>query len=188
MILLMVTGLFVSGQSLSLLVGFNWSFPSPLTWGALILTGTYTLRRKYHWVGNGRPFTLFEAYYLSLMTALGGGWFYEILRGIPYWIMSGYAQWNWANFNTTKIFFFDFQIFALPIVLHLLTKRFSYKMSKEMLILIGSVVVFYLLGLRIAPFYHRLGSLAGNTFYSWIMRLPMALMLYTMLDEVRKYN
>jgi hypothetical protein len=118
------------------------------------------------------------------MTALGGGWMYEVLRGYPYWIMSGYADWNWGNFNITKTFFWDFQVLAFPIVLHLLRKRWRYEPSQEMLILIGSVVVFYLLGLRIAPFYHQLGSLAGNTYYSWIMRLPMALMLYTMLDEV----
>lgn len=184
MILLIVTGLFVSGQSLILLVGFKWSFPSPFTWGALILAGTYNLCQKH----EGRLFTVFEAFYLSFMTSIAGGFLYEILRGIPYWIISGYAQWNWANFNTTKILFFDFQVFTFPIVIYLLQRKFSYRMSKEMVILIGSVVVFYLLGLRIAPFYHRLGSLAGNTFYSWIMRLPMALLLYCMLDEVRKYE
>lgn len=171
-----------AGESLINLVGFRWSFPSPITWGILTLAGTYNLVKKR----GGGVFTTFEAYYLSFMTALAGGWLYEILRGIPYWILSGYAPWNWYKFNPTKVFLFGFQIFAFPIVMHLLIKKWNYKMSREMLILIGSVVVFYLLGFKIAPFYHQLGSYAGNSFYSWIMRLPMALLLYTILDEVRK--
>jgi hypothetical protein len=45
-LMMIVTGLFGSGQSLVSLVGFKWSFPSPLTWGFLILAGTANLMKK----------------------------------------------------------------------------------------------------------------------------------------------
>jgi hypothetical protein len=164
------------GKTLFPLVYFHWSFPSPVEWGLFIIGATVNL----HVI---KKIPVFESYYLSFLSCLGGGWVYEILYGIPYWVRSGFSSWNWIKFNLSKVFFFEFQIFCLPIVSYLIYKNYLYEPEyfkrARVFIFIVSVVCFYIFGLRIAPYFHRLGQTIGDTgYYAWILRVPMILILY----------
>lgn len=177
--LLMVTGyLLVTGESMYPLVGFRWSFPSPLQWGILTLVGTFMLMKK------GIP--PFDAYYISFMSSLAGGWVFEILYGLPYWIKSGFASWNAFNLNIYKVFIVDFQVLSVPIILYLIHNRFKYVVSTKLKAISIGALVFYLIGPSIAPFFHRMGNLGGNTMYSWVLRIPIGVVIYVMLSEVEK--
>ncbi len=171
-------GLLFRGDSLNKLVGFQWSFPSPLEWGALIILLTQSLESK--------KIGIFESYYLALLTAIGGGFIYEVLKNIPYWIESGFAQWNWLNFSPVKIFFIDFQAFTLPIVYYLLRTEYNFRIKESWKILSVLVLGFYLFGFEIAPFFHRMGNFGGNGVYGWVMRIPVAILFYVMINGVEK--
>ncbi len=170
--------LLFTGESLMKLVGFTWSFPSPLQWGFLVLLLTRSLEKK----GVG----IFESYYLALLTGIGGGFIWEVLYGLPYWIESGFAYWNFVNFSPVKIFFIDFQVFALPIVYYSLRKRFNFRIKESWKILSVLVAGFYLFGFEIAPFFHRMGNYGGNGVYGWVLRIPVVILLYVMVNGVEK--
>jgi len=171
-------GMMLRGLSLNGLVGFRWSFPSPIQWGILIIAGSETLERK--------GIDIFESFYLSLLAGIGGGCIYEILRGIPYWIRSDFAPWNLFNTSLTKVFLVDFQVLCLPILFGILRSRFNYRVSRGTMILLAPVLFFYMFGIQIEPFYHHLGNFGGNGVYAWVMRLPVAVILYQILSEVEK--
>lgn len=168
-------GLMLDGQTLNALVGFRWSFPSPIQWGLLIIAGSLMLQRKI---------PVFDAFYLSFMAGLGGGWIYEILYGIPYWIRSGFASWNVFNARLIKVFFIDFQILSIPVFIWILRDRFNYRLSSRLKAILPVVVSFYLLGIQLAPSFHRLGNFGGNGVYGWVLRIPVAGFLYLVLSEV----
>lgn len=167
--------LMLDGQLLIRLVGMRWSFPSPIEWGILIIAGSWILQKKI---------PIFDAYYLSFMAGIGGGWIYEILYGIPYWIKSGFAQWNVFNARLVKVFFIDFQVFCIPILFFILRERFNYRFSNKLKYLSVLVISFYLFGFQIAPFFHRMGNFGGNGFYGWVLRIPVVVFLYLVLSEV----
>jgi hypothetical protein len=169
-------GLMVTGQTLNSLVYFHWSYPSPIEWGFFILASTVMLMRK--------KLSVFESYYLSFLACLGGGWIYEILYGLPYWFNSGFSSWNWIKFNPVKVFFFEYQIFCIPIIWILI--RGKYRFRRGFFILALGVVLFYLKGLQIAPYFHRLGQTIGGTgFYAWVLRVPVIILLFYWLSGVQ---
>ncbi len=177
-LLIVSCGLLVQGDSMAPLVGFRWSFPSPLQWGILTLVGTFILIEK-----GVQPF---DAYYISFMSSLAGGWVFEILYGLPYWIKSGFATWNAFNFNIYKVFIVDFQVLSIPIILYLIHSRFKYVVSTKLKAVSIGALVFYLVGPSIAPFFHRMGTLGGNSMYAWVLRIPIGVAIYVMLSEVEK--
>jgi hypothetical protein len=177
-----VIGLFIQGESLSKLVYINWSFPSPIVWGLLILAITF----KLHWI---EKLPVFDSYFFSLLTALGGGWLYEILYGFPYWVRSGFANWNWIKFNPNfKVFFFEYQIFCIPLVFYFIFKNYNLKLNPRGFVFLGlGVIAFYIFGLQIAPIFHRMGHPLGRAgVYAWILRIPMAGLLYYLVSGVTK--
>jgi hypothetical protein len=182
--LLTVIILLFDGKSLVKLVHINWSYPSPIIWGIMVLFLTYSL----HWI---KKISIYESYFFSLMGALGSGWLYEILYGFPYWIRSGFASWNWIKWNPNfKVFLFEYQIFSLPIVFYLITRDYSIKIDKiKFYVLSIGAVVWHLLGFYIAPIFHKFGQTIGNTgYYAWVLRIPVALMIGYLINGVEKYE
>jgi len=167
----------IFGTDMEPIVGFRWSFPSPIEWSIFVILCTRLLTRK------GLP--IFESYYLSLLMGLGGGWLYEILYGIPYWIQSEFAPWNWLKFNAVKIFFIEFQVLAIPLVLYILYNKYNYTAPNNLNKLIPGVLVWHFSNFWVSPFLHRLGSWRGNTFYSWVLRIPVMILLYKILEGVK---
>jgi len=176
---LLVSGyLLFTGGSLDSIVYFKWSFPSPIQWSILTLLLVDKLTKK--------GIHLFEAYYISLLTSLGGGWLWEILYGLPFWIKSNFASWNWYKYNPYKVFFFEFQIFCIPLVYLILRENFRFRKDRIGPLWLSPILVnFYLLGPVISPFFHKLGNLGGNTYWSWIIRIPTILVLYYWIDGVK---
>lgn len=177
MLMSIVLKLLITGASLTQLVLFKWSFPSPLQWGFLTLIGTYVLIEK--------EVEVFDSYYISFMMSLAGGWVFEILYGLPFWIKSGFASWNVLNVNYNKVFFVDFQVLSVFIISYLIYSRFRYKVSKEVVYLSVVTLVWYLAGPYIAPFYHRMGNFGGNSMYAWVLRVPIGILIYRVLTELK---
>ncbi len=165
----------LTGQSLTVLVGFRWSFPSPIEWGLFVISGFLVLQRKI---------PIFESYYLSLLAGIGGGCIYEILNGIPYWIRQGFGPWNAFNVSLYKVFLVDFQVLALPVLFWILGERFNYRISNKLKFVLAGTISFYMFKAQIAPFFHQMGNFGGNGMWGWVMRIPVAVFLYLVLLEV----
>ena len=163
---------------LSRLFGFKWSFASPIEWSIFVIATTLMLRK--------RNLPTFDAYYLSLLAGLGGGWLYEILYGIPIWIKLDFAFWNWLKVNAVKIFFIEFQVLSIPIILYILYTRYSYKPKNSLKYYIVGVTLWHFSNFWIAPYLHSLGTFKGNTLYAWLLRVPMMILLYKLLEGVDK--
>ena len=157
------------------LTGIQWSFPSPISWGFFIILNTVTLHRKI---------PLFTRYYFSFLTALGGGWFYEILYGIPYWVQGGCLHWNWLKINAVKVFFIEFQVLCFPILTYFIYNKYRYKKNRWLNASILLVLFFYLMGPDIAPYFYRMGSFFAANAYSWVLRIPVQIMLSLILSGV----
>ena len=166
-------GLYLGGFNMMFLAGINWSAPSPIEWGTLIIAITAIL--------YARNIPIFEASYLSLLAALSGGWIYEISYSIPHWVNSGFAPWNWLKINAIKVFFIEFQVLCLPILLYLIKTTKTYKTSKLLLPAIIGATLFYGFGLSIAPLIHKLGTTA----YMWTLRVPTQITLFLLLYGIQ---
>ena len=154
------------------LFGFNWSIPSPVEWSLLVIFSSMQLYVK------GIP--LFKSYYLSLITATGGGWLYEIMYGMPFWVKSGFAHWNLFKLNANKVLYFEFQVICLPLILYLL-RDMKYERSRYMVPAIIVAAAFYLGNIQIAPYIHRISKYA----FSWVLRIPAIIVLYMLLNGVQ---
>ena len=157
------------------LAGIHWSFPSPITWGFFIILNTFFLQRKI---------PLFDSYYFSFLAALGGGWLYEILYGIPYWVRGGCLPWNWLKINAVKVFFIEFQVLCIPILTYFIYSEYRYKKNRWLNASILLVLVFYMMGPDIAPYFYGMGTFFGANAYSWVFRLPVQIMLSIILSGV----
>lgn len=163
-------GLYIKYDNMDLLVGIKWSAPSPIEWGSLIALGSITLSLR-----EIEPFT---AYYLSFIAAMGGGWLYEC----PGWIIGGFWPMAFFKINAIKVFFIEFQLFCLPILLYLVLRTKRYEQQFLIVPLIVLAVTFYALSpwLKIA-----LPPYIGDHGYRWIVRLPVISMLYVFLYGVK---
>lgn len=156
------------------LLGFRWSIPSPIEWSLLVI---FSSMRLY-----GKGLDLFKAYYIALLTALGGGWLYEILYGMPFWVESGFAHWNLFKLNANKVLYFEFQVISLPLVLYLLT-QVAYRRHRLAIPMLLGAVMFYLGNHNIRPIISHIG---GNYSFLWVLRVPMILFLWLLLEGVQK--
>jgi hypothetical protein len=175
--------LLFNGKSLFRLTRIHWSFPSPITWGIMILVLTY----KLHWL---KRIPIFDSYYYSFLGALGSGWLYEILYGFPYWVKSGFASWNWLKWNPNfKVFLFEYQIFVLPLLFFIIYKNYRIKVNpKIFLFLAFFACIWGIFGLQIAPFFHKMGQLpiGKSGVYQWVLRIPVALLISYLINGVEK--
>jgi len=170
-------GLMAFWTDLSPIVGFRWSFPSPVEWSLFVLICTRSLMIR----GLG----VFNSYYLSLLMGLGGGWMYEILYGIPYWIRVGGGPWNWYKYNAVKIFLIEFQVFCIPLAIYILINRYDYHFPKYIKPLTLCVILWHMSNFWTAPFFHTMGVFRGNSMYSWVLRVPVMILLGAILRGVK---
>lgn len=154
------------------LFGFKWSVPSPVEWSIMVIALTYLLYQK--------EVSIFKSYYLSLITAIGGGWIWEISHGFPFWVRSGFAHWNMFKLNAVKVFYFEFQVICLPIVLYIL-RDMKYKRNKYLIPAIIGAAIFYLGNIQIAPYVNRI----NYYLFSWVLRVPTIIVLYLLLNGVQ---
>lgn len=166
------TILWRSGLNMEPLLGFKWHMASPMEWGTFIMVGTSMLHR--------RGLAIYDSYYLSFMAGLGGGWGYEILYGIPYWVQSGFAYWNMFKVNAAKVFFVEYQVISLPLLAYFLSEK-RHRWRPILYVLTPLAVIFYWFGPTIMiPF-----SQATNPWaYSWILRIPTMIVLFFVLQGV----
>ena len=163
-------GLYIRFDNMYWLAGIKWSAPSPIEWGVLILAGAFTL--------VSRRIDPFTSFYMAFIAAMGGGWLYES----PGWIIGGFWPMAFFKINAIKVFFIEFQLFCLPILLYLVSKTKKYEQHFLMVPLIVLAVAFYAL----SPWLKTvLPSYIGAHGYRWIVRLPIISMLYTFLYGVK---
>ena len=168
------TILWKSGIDMEIFLGFSWHFASPMEWGALIIGSSFMLYR--------RGFDIFESYYLSLLAGMGGGWVYEILFGIPYWVESGFAHWNIFKANAVKVLFFEFQVVCVPLLLYIIWSTKRFRRPRLLVPLIILSLVFYLSGLPTMIWMSQMFN--NRQLYSWFVRMPTILTLFTLLYGV----
>ena len=161
--------LYLLYDDMSLLAGIHWSAPSPIEWGILILAGTILLHHN--------SVKIFEAYYMAVITAMGGGWLYEFIPTLFY----RFNPLVFLKVNAVKVFFIEFQLFSLPIVAWIIYRTKEYKPHK----LLGPIILFT------APFYAAnpliIQWVQANMIlsYRWWVRLPAILFLFTVLAGVK---
>jgi len=156
----------LTDNTLNHLFGISWTYPAPIEWGTYTLAA-YTLLRR-------RGIPGFEAIYLSLITALAGGWIYEI----PRWINVG-DYWGILNPNAAKVYFIRFQILCVPIAAAILQHRTRYTPPRHW----GTAAALYL-GFSILIATTRLPRYMDRIIdrsWCWIARVPTQLaILYTL--------
>ena len=162
--------LWISGLNMKPLLGFNWSIASPIEWGTFILVGASMLYR--------RGLTIYDSYYLVFMAGLGGGWLYEAMYFIPYWVRSGFAYWNIFKVNAAKVFFVDYQVISLPILAYFLSNK-KYRWRPIVYILTPLAALFYWFGPDIIKPFNQATNPSA---YSWILRIPTMLVLFFVLE------
>lgn len=150
-------GLYLKGQDMSLLVGIHWSTPSPIEWGILILAITVLL--------YSREIPVFESYYLAFITALSGGWLYEF---IPLLFQENFRPMVFFKVNAVKVFFIEFQLFCLPILLYIIKTTKQYQRNRLLLPTGLLFLAFSALNQTIIQYVQT------NLIYSyrWYVRLP----------------
>jgi hypothetical protein len=161
------------GKTLESLVDFPWSYPSPVQWSLLIILGYDILRRK--------GYDPFSSFFYASMTALGGGWLWELFYQIPFWVRSEFSSWIPVNMGVNKVFLVDFHIFALPLVF----RELRVKIDAKFLVLIIALWTSYLILPDYAINFHRMGMIGANTVWSWVIRIPTILFLILILRSVK---
>lgn len=147
----------LTGNNLKQLFGITWTYPAPIEWGTQILSA-YTILRRRHIPG-------FEAMYLSVITALAGGWIYEI----PRWINTG-NLWGILNPNITKVFFIRYQIICIPIAAWVIRNRTQYKPPRY-----TAITLILYLAFNLAAAYTRLPRIMDRSIersWCWFARVP----------------
>lgn len=152
--------------------GFKWSLPSPIQWSIFTILNTVMLRKK--------NYPIYTAYYYAFMTALAGGWIYEIFYGIPYWVRSGFAAWNWMKINAAKVFFIEFQVLAIPIVWYNI--RNSYRRNKYLWFSVFLALIFYMANIQIRPILYPY----NRYLFKWVLRIPAAIFLTLWLQGAKQ--
>lgn len=168
------TILWKSGLNMEPLLGFRWHLASPMEWGAFILLTSTVL----YW----RGLRIFDAYYLCFMAGLGGGWLYEILYGIPYWVQSGFAYWNIFKVNAAKVFFIEYQVISLPLLWYFLQEKHYAPRP-----LLGGLFLLMFLFYWFGPTHIMIpfNQLTNPNAYGWLLRIPCMIFLGYVLMGVK---
>lgn len=160
----------LNGWNFKPFFGFRWSVPSPIEWSLLIITLTIKL---YH-----RGIAIFPAYYLSLITALGGGWLYEF---IPLLFQGHFNALVFFKANAVKVFFFEFQLLCLPILVYIIKTTKQYQQSR-LLIPAG---LFFLVYSVLTPVLNQFVRTNLLYTYGWYIRLPAILFLFILVNGIK---
>jgi len=161
--------LYLQGNDMTNLAGISWSAPSPIEWGLFICASYFILFIR------GIP--SFEAFYLSFITAMGGGWLYEFSP----LLVNGFKWRVFFKVNAVKVFFMEFQIFCLPILVFIIYKTKEYKHHWTLKITGPLLVLFYGLNKQVIAFVQQ------NLLYSyrWWVRLPAILFLFSVIYGIK---
>lgn len=161
-------GLNSIGADMSFLAGIHWSAPSPIEWGIMIVVLTGVLKQRI---------PLFEAFYLSFITVMGGAWIYEFLPLL-------FHDFSWMVFfkvNAIKVFFMEFQIFCLPIVAYIIASTKEYKKQR---LLLPSLILFVAWS-AFRPTIEHYVRQAMFMNYKWVIRIPAIIFLSLWLYGIK---
>lgn len=156
-------------DDLILIAGIHWSTPSPIEWGVLIIASTILLYK--------RGFSFFIAYYIAFITAMAGGWLYEF---VPL-IVNNFNLMIFFKVNAVKVFFIEFQVLCVPILLYFFRYKVDYY-SNRYLLPVGVFTTFFYSIKPIIEYYVRQFYIYS---YRWYIRVPMILFLYLLIDGIR---
>src|SRR4030043_268205 len=166
----MAIGLYLMYDDMIFLAGIHWSAPSPIEWGSFIILGVLTLNR------HGIDF--FEAFYMAFLAAMSGGWLYEA----PNWVINGFWPMAFFKVNAVKVFFMEFQVFCLPILLYIVHTTKKYEQHRLILPLIAFAFLFYGFASELRAFLPTYIGLYG---YRWVVRVPVILVLSAYLYGIK---
>ena len=161
--------LYLKGRDMTELAGISWSPPSPIEWGLFIGVSYMILYSR------GMP--SFEAFYLSFLAAMGGGWIYEFSP----LLVNGFKWFVFFKVNAVKVFFMEFQVFCLPILAAIIYKTKVYEPHWTLKISGLVAVLFYGFNQQVISFVQR------NLLYSyrWWVRLPAIFFLLSVIYGVK---
>lgn len=168
-VVFVATALRIQNLDMSLFSGIHWSAPSPIEWG-LLITSSYLMLYS-------RNIPSFESFYIAFITAMGGGWLYEF---IPL-LFHGFNWFVFFKINAVKVFFMEFQVFCLPIIVYLIWKTKTYEPSK-LLIPVGILTGFFYAIKPIIEHYVRIYLFYS---YNWVIRVPAIIFLFIMLSGIK---
>ena len=162
--------LYLNNSDMSSLAGIVWSAPSPIEWGTVIIAITGLL--------HSREIPIFEAYYLAFITALSGGWLYEFT---PLLFQSNFNYFVFFKINAVKVFFIEFQLFCLPILVYLIKTTKQYQQSRLLIPAGLFLLAFSALNQYVIQWVQ------ANLLYSykWYVRLPAILFLFTLVYGIK---
>ena len=161
--------LYLQGLDMTHLSGISWSPPSPIEWGLLIILSYLVL------FSRGVP--SFEAFYLSFLAAMGGGWLYEFSP----LLVDGFNWFVFFKVNAVKVFFVEFQVLCLPILTAIIYKTKEYEPHWSLKITAPAALLFYGLNQQIIAFAQQ------NLLYSyrWWVRLPAIFFLMSVIIGIK---
>jgi len=162
-------GLYYLYDDLTLLAGIHWSPPSPIEWGVFIAVSVPMLYR--------RGIKFLDSFYLCFISAMAGGWLYEF---VPL-IASGFNFMVFFKVNAVKVFFIEFQVLCVPIMLYLIKTKYEYHQNRWLLPVGVLSAFFYSTKLIIEHFVRQFYIYS----WRWYIRVPAILFLFVLLDCVR---
>lgn len=161
--------IYLRADDMTSLIGIHWSSPSPIEWGLFITVSTVMLML--------RNINVFEAYYVSFISALAGGWLYEFF----FLIFTGFDWFVFFKVNAVKVFFVEYQVLCVPILLSLLRYRFEYSCSRLLLPVGVLTAVFYAVKPTIEHFVRQFYMYS----YRWYIRIPMIVFLFVLMEGIK---
>jgi len=162
-------GLYYLYDDLTLLAGIHWSPPSPIEWGIFIAVSVPMLYR--------RGIKFLDSFYLCFITAMGGGWLYEF---VPL-LVSGFDFLVFFKVNAVKVFFIEFQVICVPVMLYLIKTKYRYYPNRLLLPLGVFTAFFYAVKPIIEHFVRQFYIYS----YRWYIRVPAILFLFVLLEGIR---
>ena len=166
----MALGLHLKGFDMQHLAGIHWSAPSPIEWGSLIvaITGIF----------YNREIPIFESFYLAFITAMGGGWLYEFT---PLLFQGNFNYFVFFKINAVKVFFMEFQLLCIPILVYLIKNRYRYTANRFLAPTGAILLLFSALNKYVIQWVQT--NLIHS--YKWYVRLPAILFLFTLAYGIK---
>ena len=162
------TALYFTQDSMGDIFGINWSAPSPIEWGAFVIIASLML--------YSHGLEMFDAYYLAFITAMAGGWLYEFIPTL----FHGFYYFYFFKINAVKVFFMEFQVLCLPLLLWVVSEHYVYRINKLLPVTIAVFLLFCNFNQGIMAYFRA----TLNYSYRWWVRLPAITMLLTYLKGV----
>ena len=123
--------------------------------------------------------SLAESFYLSFITAMGGGWLYEI----PRWIFLG-NTFAILKINVNKVFFTEFQLLCLPLTYWVINHRTQYTKPRHLTKVYLVYILFSVLTC-VLPIPRYVTQSLGDGVWRWMVRIPTQLTLLYSLSGIK---